>query len=317
MAKEDIFDKQSQIDALNVLEATRNQKTEEYVDRVNSRLSKRTKMTKGEMDMSLGHKRSYDEELPSTSSKKISTYENEEDITQEDTLSSVAESIWHDRDPETDYYIIDLGDEETLNQVHELLSDYELNSLFERLRLTDEDEYEKSCDNGDIEGENKDITDEKDNEEFAKMKGKVHQLDRQSEKLHYLSNTFPIPVESYDQSMPDIFVIKSVSSHLDTITKMNGIMGNTPERTWTAHVIAYLFFVTFCFIDSLRYFSCERDISTKVDAQDNGYKADGVLKFFERPRQIPLSLLEVSEGPNNPDPNKINGDRKKLMNEGI
>ncbi|EXX78317.1 hypothetical protein RirG_016070 [Rhizophagus irregularis DAOM 197198w] len=169
MAKEDIFDKQSQIDALNVLEATRNQKTEEYVDRVNSRLSKRTKMTKGEMDMSLGHKRSYDEELPSTSSKKvgiqyitqllvrkifissfhpfmciqISTYENEEDITQEDTLSSVAElkSIWHDRDPETDYYIIDLGDEETLNQVHELLSDYELNSLFERLRLTDEDEY--------------------------------------------------------------------------------------------------------------------------------------------------------------------------------
>ncbi|EXX71469.1 hypothetical protein RirG_061780 [Rhizophagus irregularis DAOM 197198w] len=149
------------------------------------------------------------------------------------------------------------------------------------------------------------------------MKGKVHQLDRQSEKLHYLSNTFPIPVESYDQSMPDIFVIKSVSSHLDTITKMNGIMGNTPERTWTAHVIAYLFFVTFCFIDSLRYFSCERDISTKVDAQDNGYKADGVLKFFERPRQIPLSLLEVSEGPNNPDPNKINGDRKKLMNEGI
>ncbi|PKC72066.1 hypothetical protein RhiirA1_452791 [Rhizophagus irregularis] len=283
MAKEDIFDKQSQIDALNVLEATRNQKTEEYVDRVNSRLSKRTKMTKGEMDMSLGHKRSYDEELPSTSSKKISTYENEEDITQEDTLSSVAElkSIWHDRDPETDYYIIDLGDEETLNQVHELLSDYELNSLFERLRLTDEDEY--------VKGENKDITDEKDNEEFAKMKGKVHQLDRQSEKLHYLSNTFPIPVESYDQSMPDIFVIKSVSSHLDTITKMNGIMGNTPERTWTAH----------------------------VDAQDNGYKADGVLKFFERPRQIPLSLLEVSEGPNNPDPNKINGDRKKLMNEGI
>ncbi|CAB5180121.1 unnamed protein product [Rhizophagus irregularis] len=61
MAKEDIFDKQSQIDALNVLEATRNQKTEEYVDRVNSRLSKRTKMAKGEMDMSLGHKRSYDE----------------------------------------------------------------------------------------------------------------------------------------------------------------------------------------------------------------------------------------------------------------
>ncbi|CAI2198708.1 1549_t:CDS:2, partial [Funneliformis geosporum] len=56
MVKEDIFDKQLQIDALNVLEATRNQKTEEYID----------KMAKGkEVDTSFG-----DEELPSTSSKK-------------------------------------------------------------------------------------------------------------------------------------------------------------------------------------------------------------------------------------------------------
>ncbi|CAG8682323.1 19059_t:CDS:2, partial [Rhizophagus irregularis] len=62
--------------------------------------------------------------------------------------------------------------EKTLNQVHELLSNYELNSLFERSRLTDEDEY--------VKGENKDITDEKDSEEFAKMKGKVHQLDKTS-----------------------------------------------------------------------------------------------------------------------------------------
>ena len=50
------------------------------------------------------------------------------------------------------------------------------------------------------------------------------------------------------------------------------LMRNTPEHTWTAHVLAYLFFVTFCFIDSLQYFSCERDISTKIDAQDNGIK---------------------------------------------
>ena len=63
------------------------------------------------------------------------------------------------------------------------------------------------------------------------MKKTVHQLDSQSEKLHYLSNTFSIPVENYDQSeIPNIFVIKSVSSHLNTITKMNGIMRNTPER---------------------------------------------------------------------------------------
>ncbi|PKY59863.1 hypothetical protein RhiirA4_516652 [Rhizophagus irregularis] len=240
----DIFDKQSQIDVLNVLEATRNQKCEEYVD-------------------------------------KISTYGNEEelaeeDITQEDVLNSVSEvsdtfrktkfpvyyeklkSIWHTRDAEANYYIIDMGDEETLNQVHELLSDNKLNFLSERLSLTDENECistearrymilfdeiieEGNYDDDDIEGENNDITDERNSEEFekaiTKMKRKVHQLDSLSKKFYYLSNTFPIPAESYDQSeTPDIFVIKSVSSHLDTITKMNGLMRNTPERIWTAHV---------------------------------------------------------------------------------
>ncbi|CAI2193034.1 19694_t:CDS:2, partial [Funneliformis geosporum] len=311
--------------------------------------------TKGKMDMSLGHKRSYDEELPSTSSKKISSFENEEelaeeDITQEDVLNSIAEvsdifgktkfptyynklkSIWHNRDAETNYYVIDLGDEETLNQVHDHLSDNELNFLFERLRLTDEDEClstearrymtlfdemieEESCNDGKIEDEENYTTGGRNSEEFER---KVHQLDSLPKKFHYLSNTLPIPAESYDQSeTPDVFVIKSVSCHIDTSTKMNGLMKSTPERTWTAHVLAYIFFVTFCFIDSLQYFSCERDISTKIDAQDDRYKADGVLELFERPRQIPLFLLEVSEGPNNPDPDKIKGDRTKLMNEGV
>ncbi|RGB22428.1 hypothetical protein C1646_748518 [Rhizophagus diaphanus] len=295
--------------------------------------------TKGKMDMSLGHKRPYDEELPSTSSKKISSYENEElaeeDITQEDVLNSIAEvsdvfgktkfptyynklkSILHNRDAETNYYVIDLGDEEILNQ---------------RLRLTDEDEClsteacrymtlfdkmieEESCNDGKIEDEENYTTGERNCEELER---KVHQLDSLPKKFHYLSNTLPIPAESYDQSeTPDVFVIKSVSCHIDTITKMNGLMKSTPERTWTAHVLAYIFFVTFCFIDSLQYFSCERDISTKIDAQDDRYKADGVLELFERPRQIPLFLLEVSEGPNNPDPDKIKGDRTKLMNEGV
>ncbi|CAB4419257.1 unnamed protein product [Rhizophagus irregularis] len=211
----------------------------------------------------------------------ISTYGNEEelaeeDITQEDVLNSVSEvsdtfrktkfpvyyeklkSIWHTRDAEANYYIIDMGDEETLNQVHELLSDNKLNFLSERLSLTDENECistearrymilfdeiieEGNYDDDDIEGENNDITDERNSEEFekaiTKMKRKVHQLDSLSKKFYYLSNTFPIPAESYDQSeTPDIFVIKSVSSHLDTITKMNGLMRNTPERIWTAHV---------------------------------------------------------------------------------
>src|SRR6266498_5871117 len=115
--------------------------------------------------------------------------------------------------------------------------------------------------------------------------------------------------------MPDMFIIKSVSSHLDTIIKMNGAMINTPERTWTAHVLAYLFFVTFCFINSSNYFSCERNIAAKIDVPENDFKADGVLELFERPNQIPLFLLEVSEGPKNPDPDKINEDRQKLMKE--
>ncbi|KAF0485581.1 hypothetical protein F8M41_022778 [Gigaspora margarita] len=110
--------------------------------------------------------------------------------------------------------------------------------------------------------------------------------------------------------MPDMFIVKSISSHLGAIIKMNGAMKNVPERTWTAHVLAYLFFVTFCFMNSLRYYLCERSISTKIDVQENNFKADGVLELFERPMQIPLFLLEVSEGPNNPNPDKINEDRK-------
>ncbi|CAB5393952.1 unnamed protein product [Rhizophagus irregularis] len=76
--------------------------------------------------------------LPSTSSKKISTYENKEDITQEDTLRLTDE------------------DEYVSAEAHKYMS------------LFDEIIEEKSCDDGDIEGENKDITDEKDSEEFAK-----------------------------------------------------------------------------------------------------------------------------------------------------
>ncbi|CAI2194716.1 5492_t:CDS:2, partial [Funneliformis geosporum] len=167
----------------------------------------------------------------------ISTYENE-DITQKDVLNSISKvsdtfrktkfpvyyeklkSIWHTRDAEANYYIINMGDKETLNQIYKLLSDNELNFLFERLSLTDENECISSeasmhmtlfdeiikkdnYDDGDIEGENNDITDER----------------------------------------------------------------NSEESHWE--------------------------------------------------KQIPLFLLEVSEDPNNPDLDKINGDRKKLMNEGV
>ncbi|CAG8666172.1 2653_t:CDS:2 [Funneliformis mosseae] len=59
------------------------------------------------------------------------------------------------------------------------------------------------------------------------------------------------------------------------------------------------------------------DISTKIDIQDNSYKANRVLELFERFKQILLFLLEVSEGPNNPDPDKINEDRRNLLSESV
>ncbi|CAG8492374.1 12243_t:CDS:2 [Acaulospora morrowiae] len=111
-------------------------------------------------------------------------------------------------------------------------------------------------------------------------------------KFRYLSNTLPIPVQQYDQSQfPDIHIIKSISSHLhvDAITKMNKIVENTSERSWTAH------------------------LNSKVI----NYRADRVAEFRKRPKQIPMFLLEVSGNPNNSDPDKFATDRKKLMNEGV
>ncbi|CAG8562041.1 13856_t:CDS:10, partial [Acaulospora morrowiae] len=249
--------------------------------------------------------------------------EAEKDVTDEDLANSVIDasntfgkvefpsyysklkSIWNNQDA-TNYHVIDLGDKDTLYQVHDLLDEDELKALFKRLMLDDEDMHinekarkyielfdqimeeenlEDICDDevvdevagSDLVDENNEETKnmEGDNEKFnksiAKMKEIVHQLDGLPEKYHYLSNTFPMSAQYYDQSkMSDMFIVKSVSSHLDTIIKMNGAMKNTPERTWTAH----------------------RSISTKIDVQENGFKADGVLKFFERPMQIPLFLLE-------------------------
>ncbi|CAG8622025.1 5646_t:CDS:2 [Ambispora gerdemannii] len=266
--------------------------------------------------------------------------EAEKGITDEDLVDSVIDasntfgkvefpsyysklkSIWNNQDA-TNYHVIDLGDKDTLYKVHDLLDEDELKSLFKRLVLDDEDMHinektrkyielfdqiveeenlEDICDDVvvdevDLVNENNEETknmkgdNEKFNKSIAKMKEIVHQLDGLPEKYHYLSNTFPMSAQYYDQSkMPDMFIVKSISSHLDTIIKMNGAMKNTPEQL---------------------------TISTKIDVQENNFKADGVLEFFERPMQIPLFLLEVSEGPNNPDPDKINEDRQKLMNEGV
>ncbi|CAG8626267.1 1127_t:CDS:1, partial [Scutellospora calospora] len=243
-------------------------------------------------------------------------------------------TIWKNQDSESNFYVLDLGDEDSWKQIYSVLDEGELDSLHERLTLEDEEKFisEKTQEylaffddivpaqsKGDeaVDSYLVDDDDYKTIEKNSEVEKIVHQLGSVSEKYHYLSNFFPMPAD-YDQpKMPDLFIVKNISNHFDIITKMNGAMNKTPERTWTAHVLAYIFFITCCFIDSSQYFSCERDISTKIDIQDYGYKADGVLELFERPKQIPLFLLEVSEGPNNPDPDKINDDRRKLLNEGV
>ncbi|CAI2192782.1 10259_t:CDS:2, partial [Funneliformis geosporum] len=68
MIKEDIFDKKTQIGALDVIDVSRNQKVNEYVDKVNSRLSN----AREEVDASSGHKRVRFHENPSSKKKSKS-----------------------------------------------------------------------------------------------------------------------------------------------------------------------------------------------------------------------------------------------------
>ncbi|CAG8576194.1 6440_t:CDS:2 [Ambispora leptoticha] len=252
--------------------------------------------------------------------KKIKNGENEvsveEGISQEDVLNSVTETsnifrevefpgyydklkkIWCTREAGSNYYVIDLKNKEVLKEVHNLLDDEELKSLFDRLALEDENKYI--------------------NEAISKMEKVVYSLDELTTRFNYLSHTLPIPAEQYDGFLyPDIHIIRSISSHLSTIIRMDGIVKNTTERSWTAHILAYMFFIMFSHITSIKYFSCERTISTKMDSQIIDYKADGVVELFERPNQIPLFVLEVSGEPSNPDPDKFEDDRQKLMKEGV
>ncbi|CAG8790059.1 3855_t:CDS:2, partial [Racocetra fulgida] len=82
--------------------------------------------------------------------------EAEKDVTDEDLANSVIDtsntfgkvefpsyysklkSIWNNQDA-TNYHVIDLGDKDTLYQVHDLLDEDELKALFKRLMLDDED----------------------------------------------------------------------------------------------------------------------------------------------------------------------------------
>jgi len=274
----------------------------------------------------------------------------EECTTQEDLLNSIIETsnifekvpsyydklktIWHARDSGADYYIIDLGDNEMIKQTHELLCEDELKMLSERLTLNDENNHistkaheylalfdqiigypseEKTTEVNNL----IDLKDDNDAKSsvISEMEKTLHSLNEITTKFRYLSNSLPLPVLHYDQSQyPDIHIIKSISSHIDSFTKLEGILENTTERSWTAHILAYFFFITFSFLNT---FHVKELFLQKLDLQAVDYKADGVAEFLKRPNQIPVFLLGVSGDPSKPDLDKFSNDRKKLMKEGV
>ncbi|RHZ75229.1 hypothetical protein Glove_216g157 [Diversispora epigaea] len=115
----------------------------------------------------------------------------------------------------------------------------------------------------------------------------IYSLDKLTKKFNYLSYTLPILVKQYEEFLYlDIYIIKSILSHLST--KIDRIVKNTTKNH-----------ITF-----IRYFSCERIISMKMDSQTIDYRADRIMKLFEKSKQIPLFVLEVFSEPNNSDPDK-------------
>ncbi|CAG8659537.1 9886_t:CDS:2, partial [Ambispora gerdemannii] len=266
--------------------------------------------------------------------KKIKTGENqasvEEGTTQEDMLNSVIETsnifreaefpgyydklkkIWSTREAGSNYYVIDLKNKEVLKEVHNLLDDEKLKSLFDRLTLEDENKYismkaleymtlfDKIIDDY-LRDDDDDVVEKKfietKDEAISKMEKVVYSLDGLTKRFNYLSHTLPIPTEQYEGFLyPDIHIIRSISSHLSTIISMDGIVKNTTE----SH------------ITSLRYFSCERTISTKMDSQTIDYRQMGLRNYLKGQNKSPYSYLRSGE-PSNPDPDKFKDDRQKLM----
>ncbi|CAG8841499.1 16098_t:CDS:2, partial [Racocetra persica] len=112
--------------------------------------------------------------------------------------------------------LCDMKNQEILNEVQNLLDAEELKLLYDRLspQKTEEVEYEI----------------------ILEMKKEVCNLDGLIAKFQYLSHALPILLKQYNELLyPEIHIIKSIASHLNTITKMEGITDNTTERSWTAH----------------------------------------------------------------------------------
>nr|CAG8439580.1 11500_t:CDS:2 [Entrophospora candida] len=216
-------------------------------------------------------KKLFEEEAQLCQQIKISENEGpvEEGIAQGDTLSSIEvkfpeyynklKKIWSTHGVGSNYYVIDLKDKEILSEVYSLLNDEELKLLFDRLSLEDESKYmsTKSLEymtlfdkiiydylrdeNDDDEIVEKKFIELKD-EAISKMEKIVYSLNGLTSRFNYLSYTLPIQAEQYEGFLyPDIHIIKSILSHLNATIRMDEILKDTTKRSWTAHILAYIF----------------------------------------------------------------------------
>lgn len=91
-----------------------------------------------------------------------------------------------------------------------------------------------------------------------------------------------------------LMIIISVNTNTDQEGKEN-----TTEQSWTAHVLSYFFFMTFSFLDSIQYFSCEHPF-----LQNQIYKILIIRQIVQNSLNSlsnPNVLLDVSEVPNKLD----------------
>ncbi|CAG8743219.1 1514_t:CDS:2, partial [Gigaspora rosea] len=218
-----------------------------------------------------------------------------------------------------DYFVLDLRNKEILNQVHNLLEDSELESLFERLSLEDENEhisktaheYMMLFDQIIKKSKKEDAEDvEEEGEEDVEEEGEEDVEDVEKEEEEDAGNVVENGIKIEDETVSKM---GKIARNLNGTAKKLRFLSNTipiPVHDYDQSQFPD-------FLDSVQYFSCEQTISMKMDFQLADYRADGVAEFFEHPKQIPLFLLEVFGGPSDPDPDKFKTDRHKLMSEGV
>ncbi|RGB28312.1 hypothetical protein C1646_767957 [Rhizophagus diaphanus] len=194
-----------------------------------------------------------------TEKQHPSTSSNLSHIQKDDLLTSVSETLnifkkvqfptYYNKLKEIWYPIIILKLDDEKKHLSQKAHNYL--SLFDTILKAKDDKYEelkKAEEEGEIDEseEEEEIHESKEGKEnieskdifVAEMEKKFHSLNDVATKFRYLSNTLPIPVIEYDQSQNiDIHIIKSISSHIDSYSKMNDLQ----DTDYRADGVAELF----------------------------------------------------------------------------